>query len=60
MRAESSLMWDRVSIPSALESIILLDLAELVCHSCDLNHSIPVLLRLNLDWNPRNKFWREK
>lgn len=53
-------MWDRVSIPSALESIILLDLAELVCHSCDLNHSIPVLLRLNLDWNPRNKFWREK
>lgn len=61
MRAESSLMWDQVSIPSALESIILLNLAELACHSFDLKHSLPVLLRLDLEWNPsRKKFWREK
>lgn len=39
MRAEFSTMWDQVSIPSTLGSIILLDLAELACHSFDLNHS---------------------
>lgn len=54
-------MWNLTSIPSALESIILLDLTELVCHRFDLNHSLPVLLRLDLEWNPsRRKFWREQ
>lgn len=49
------------SIPSALESIILLDLAELACHNFDLKDSHPVVLRLDFEWNlSRKKFWREK
>lgn len=54
-------MWDHISIPSALESIILLDLTELMCHRFALNHSLRVLLRLDLEWNPSRKmFWGEK
>lgn len=51
MRAGSSTMLDQVSIPSALGSIILLDLAELACHSFDLNHSQPFLFCSDLTWS---------
>lgn len=50
MRAESSAMWDQVSIPGALGTIILPDMAELFCCSRDLNHSQPFLSCSDLTW----------
>jgi len=50
MRAESSTVWDQVSIPGALGSVTLLDLAELACRSSDPNHGQPFPSCSDLTW----------